>query len=68
MLITRKSLFSGVTRTIDLPVTSEQLMRWANGELIQNAFPHLDADQREFLLTGATKEEWDAAFADEDDE
>lgn len=68
MLITRKSLFSGVTRTIDLPITSEQLMRWDNGECIQNAFPHLDADQREFLLTGATKEEWDEMFGNEDGE
>jgi hypothetical protein len=48
---------------MDLPVTMEQLDRYYNGgELLQNAFPHLNADQREFIKTGITGEEWEAAF------
>ena len=40
--------------------------RWTNGEMIQAAFPQLDADQREFLMTGITPEKWEAMFgADE---
>ena len=35
---------------------------WQRGKLIQEAFPNLDADQREFLLTGYTQEEWDEIF------
>jgi hypothetical protein len=32
------------------------------GELIQNAMPHLSADDREFVKTGITGEEWDQLF------
>ena len=31
-------------------------------ELIQNVFPHLNAGQREFIMTGITDDEWEAAF------
>lgn len=68
MLITRTSLFSGVTRTVDLPVTADQIDRWAQGEMIQNAMPNLSADEREFLMTGATPAEWDSIFPPEDGE
>ena len=68
MKITRKSLFSGIERTMDLDITQEQLAKWESGELlIQHAFPHLTADEREFLMTGATPDEWDNAFGDDDD-
>ena len=62
MKITRKSMFSGIVRTVELPITQEQLDRWQNGELIQKVFPFLSKDQREFLMTGVTAEEWDAEF------
>jgi hypothetical protein len=65
MQITRTSGFSGVEHTREIDVTEEQLQRWQNGELIQNVMPHLSADDREFLMTGITPEEWDAAFGKE---
>ena len=37
------------------------------GKLIQDAFPFLNADQREFLLTGLTPEAWNELFGDEED-
>jgi hypothetical protein len=41
---------------MDLPVTMEQINRWQlDGVLIQDAFPNLNADEREFLKTGITK-------------
>ena len=59
MLITRTSLFSKVTRTLDLPVTQAQLDNYyGHGLLLQEAFPDLDPDQREFIKTGITAEEW----------
>lgn len=63
MEITRKSMMSGVTRTRDLPITAAQLEAWENGALVQNAFPNLSPSDREFLMTGATDEEWDEIFA-----
>jgi len=32
-------------------------MEWRDGELIQNVFPQLSADQREMLMTGIPPEE-----------
>ena len=64
MKITRKSMFTGVERTIDLPITEEQLTLWEEGMLIQKAMPNLSPDQREFIMTGVTSEEWNEAFKD----
>ena len=68
MLITKKSMISGTVRTKDIPITQRQYDHWIlHGLLIQEAFPHLSADDREFLITGITAEEW-ATFADTDTE
>jgi hypothetical protein len=32
---------------------------YVKGNLIQDAFPFLNADEREFIMTGTTKTEWD---------
>ena len=68
MNVTRTSIVSGRTRTLDLPITSEQMAMYEAGCLIQTAFPNLTDDQREFILTGITAEEWDETFAPEDDD
>jgi hypothetical protein len=57
--ITRTSLWSGITRTLDLPITSEQLDRWAGGMPIQEAMPHLTTAEREFVVSGMISEEWE---------
>lgn len=65
MLITRTSMFTRKVHTQDLPVTEEQVRRYEQGELLQNAFPHLSPADREFIKTGVTQEEWEAVFKDE---
>ena len=62
MQIIRTSPFSGNTNSMEIEVTQEQLSSWENGTLIQNAMPNLSADEREFIKTGITPEEWDSAF------
>ena len=62
MKITNTSGLTGVKHTREIDCTAEQLSKWQAGELIQNAFPDLNADDREFLITGITPEEWDKAF------
>tara|TARA_B100001094_G_scaffold260185_1_gene260582 strand:- start:2160 stop:2339 length:180 start_codon:yes stop_codon:yes gene_type:complete len=52
MLIERVHPFSGKLNSIEIPVTKEQLQRWRDGELIQNAMPNLTPDEREFIKTG----------------
>ena len=58
MRITRKSMVTGKTHTLDLPVTEEQLAAYEAGAQLQVAFPDLPAPQREFIKTGITPEEW----------
>ena len=62
MLITKTSPFSGNTNVMEIDVTQEQIALWESGTLIQNAMPHLTPDEREFIKTGITSEEWDSAF------
>jgi hypothetical protein len=66
MLIERFSPFTGERRVRDLPITQEQLDDWLSGTLIQKAFPHLSASEREFILSGITDDEWDELFVEED--
>lgn len=66
MLITKTSMMTGKLHTLDIPVTEEQLKRWQNGEVIQRAMPDLSVEDREFLLTGSTAEEWKDTFSEEE--
>ena len=65
MRITRTSVLSNTTRTREIDVTPEQLREWREGALIQNAMPHLSDDDREFLISGITPEEWDEHWGEE---
>ena len=64
MQITRTSAFSGKTRTLEIAVNQNQIDAWNSGVLIQRAMPHLSPDEREFIMTGITAEEWDNAFGE----
>jgi hypothetical protein len=60
-LIARKTCpVAGVN--YEVTVTGGDYMRWKNGALVQNAFPNLTPDQREFLMTGATPAQWREMF------
>ena len=61
--ISKTSKFTGKSNTMELDVTMSQLQRYENGEdLVQNIFPDLSSDEREFLITGATPQEWKEMF------
>jgi hypothetical protein len=66
MKLQKLSELTGVSHTMDIPLTEEEykqgLQKWKSGMLIQNAFPTLNADQREFIMTGITPEEWGSLF------
>jgi hypothetical protein len=62
MLIMRLSPVSGLYTAKDIDVTTEQLEQWEGGALIQNCMSHLNVDDREFIMTGITPEDWDAEF------
>lgn len=70
MLVERKSTISGIVHSLDIEITPEQSQRvddrFETGELIQKIVPHLSMDEREFLMTGITGEEWTATFGDDE--
>lgn len=60
MQITRTSKLTGATHTMEIPgLTPEQLAAYEAGGLIQKVLPHLSADEREFIKSGITPEEWE---------
>lgn len=71
MKVTMKSQLSGLNHTRELPISEQEFARgvvhYSNGAFIQDAFPMLSADDREFLLTGITPEEWDDIFSNKED-
>lgn len=62
MKIQRTSPFTGTVNTREINVTPEQIAAWEAGAMIQNAMPNVSADDREFIMTGITPEEWEETF------
>lgn len=67
MEITRTSPVSGKTITKSFQITPEQWAAYQSGVHIQKSLGHLSPDDREFILTGITSDEWNEIFKDEDD-
>ena len=63
MKVQRESIISGQLNTMELNVTPQQMDRFYEGrELTQNIFPHLNSEEREFLISGMMPNEWDSVF------
>jgi len=63
MIVERCSNLTGEWNEMDLPITEEQLQRYENGEgCVQSIFPTLPAEQREFIMSGITPQEWKKVF------
>lgn len=68
MIIKMKSMFTGRINEMDLPVTQADIDAWrASDRLVQSVFPDLTIEQREFLLTGSTPQEWIEVFGEEEE-
>lgn len=69
--ITQKSSLTGVVRTQGFMMTPEQFAEYMlpshQRRPLQLIFPELSADDREFLISGITAEEWEAEFGPEPD-
>jgi hypothetical protein len=72
VVITSPSTMTGTEHSVELPMTVTEYRRamehYNKGALIQDAFPRLTAEQREFLLTGITPEEWETLKEEEEEE
>ena len=66
MIIVRKSPVTGKMNEQDINITFDQYESWANGMLIQDAMPNITADEREFIVSGCTPEDFAFLFPEED--
>jgi hypothetical protein len=63
MIVTKYSSLSGKRYSMNLDITQKQLDRYNKGkELVQNIFPDLNRDEREFLISGIAPKEWEETF------
>jgi hypothetical protein len=66
---TNRSPITGENNTMEFDmlqtVFEDCYVAWSEGANIQDAFPMLDADQREFIKTGLTPEDWFMLFGDD---
>ena len=61
--VSARSIISGKWSSMVLPITGRRFAEWRDGGvLIQDAFPDLTVEQREFLLTGMSLEEQEEFF------
>jgi hypothetical protein len=59
MLIEKVSILTGRKNVMDIEVTKNQYSQWEKSKIpIQKVFPELSIEEREFLISGITPEEW----------
>lgn len=52
----------------EILVYEDDYLAWQAGELAQNAFPYLSADDREMLISGICPKCWDDMFGGGEDD
>ena len=52
----------------EIAVNESDYWDWQDGELVQNAFPYLSADEREALISGICPKCWDSMFGQSDED
>ena len=62
MIILRRSRVTRKIHEMDLPITREHLAAWYGGKTIAEVMPHLSSWEREFVVSGITRQEWIKAF------
>lgn len=68
-LVIRYSMLSGKFNKAIIKMTEEQYFKWKDKRvLIQDALPHLDDEEREFLMTGYTPDDWKRMFPPGDED
>lgn len=72
MKITKTSPLTCKENTMDIDITEDELYQVENrrmiGKKIQDIIPHISKDQREFLMSGYTQDDWDTMFGKEEDD
>ena len=71
-MIERVSMLTNTSSQRFIPLDADTFCEgfdaWRKGKLIQDCFPTLSAEDREFIKTGITPEQWDAMVASTEEE
>jgi len=59
----RSTMIMSNVSAYDIAVWLRKRLNGEPHQMIQNAFPHLSAEEREFLLSGVTPAEWEEKIA-----
>jgi len=59
MLIVRTDPLSGVVYKLNMDITEDQLYAWLDGMPAQKAFPNLNVDDIEYIISGTPPGKWD---------
>jgi hypothetical protein len=67
-MVHKRSMMTGIMHKARMRIFADQLIAWKQQKrLIQDVFPDLPKEDREFLMTGCTPEEWNTEFKEDDD-
>lgn len=56
---TKRSIYSGIIREKELPITQEQIDQYESGIPLDLCMPNLSQADRTFFVSGITDEDWD---------
>lgn len=63
MKISRTSPITDKVNEMEIDVTDQQMADYVSGKgLIQHIMPNISADEREFIMSGSTPDDWKAIF------
>ena len=71
MIIEKTSILTGRKSVMEIDISENLYNLWVEEQgktSIQNLFPDLTDDEREFLISGITPEEWATYIGDIDDD
>jgi hypothetical protein len=63
-IITKKKLCTILQQEYRVSVPLDKFLLWKAGALIQDVFPDLSLDDKEFMITGLTPTEWNSIMRD----
>ena len=67
--VSRTNPMTGLLHEMELPITAQEYWdgnaKREDGVYIQDAFPQLSADEREFLISGMLPDDFNAMFPEE---
>lgn len=67
--VSARSSITGKVTSRDIPAWAIKIKEWMDDRTknIQDVFPNMSPEDREFLLTGITPEEWNSFMIDPDE-